>query len=72
MKVLLQFGKCSLVRIPTFLTRTKHAAMAVFHSYAVNASRKRPTSIEAVIEFKYPLFHLEQNIQQWRVSHLLP
>ena len=29
-------------------------------------------TIEAVVEFKYTLLHLEQNTQQWRVFHLLP
>ena len=33
---------------------------------------KFATSTEAVIEFKRPLFQLEQNTKQWRVIHSLP
>ena len=32
-----------------------------FHRYPVNASRKKETSMEAVVEFKHPLFKLERN-----------
>ena len=30
------------------------------------------TSIEAMVEFKHPLFRLEQNTKQWQAFHSLP
>ena len=35
--------------------------MEDFHRYPVNASKKKATSMEAVIEFKHPFFQLVRN-----------
>ena len=59
MKVILQFGKCSIVATPAFWTRTKHTAMVVFHRYLLeNGNFNRGHD-----RIQTPTFHLEQNTQ---------